>query len=72
MDYFIEKENKMLTPHDNEIIGEIVDENTVEVVSAANTIYEQMCTKKPISKRDFYKEFEDNLVLFWKIFDENN
>lgn len=62
----------MITPHDREIIGEIVDHNTVGVVAAAYTVYEQMCTKKPISKRELYKEFEDNLQSFWKIFDEEN
>lgn len=56
----------MISQHDDEIIGEIVDHNAVRVVAAAYTIYEQMCTKKTISKREFYKEFEDNLAHFGK------
>lgn len=44
----------MITAHDEEIIREIVDHNTVKVVATAYTVYEQMCTKKPISKREFF------------------
>lgn len=60
----------MITNHDAEIIGEIADYNTITLVTAAYTVYEKMCTKKPISKREFFKEFGDNLESFKKIFVE--
>lgn len=60
----------MLTSHDKDMIAEIADYNTLTLVTAVYTVYEQMCTKKPISKRQFFKEFGDNLQSFKKIFDE--
>lgn len=59
----------MISRHDEEVIGEIVDNNTMVVV-AAYTVYKQMCPKKPISKRDFFMEFDDNFQVFRKIFEE--
>ena len=58
----------MITNHDAEIIEEIADYNTLMLVTAAYTVYENMCTKKPVSKREFFKEFGDNLEGFKKIF----
>jgi len=60
----------MITKHDAEFIGEIADYNTIVVVTAAYTVYENICTKKPISKREFLKEFGDNLESFKTIFSE--
>ena len=57
--------------HDEEIISEIADFNTLTLVTAAYTLYEKLSTKKPISKREFYKEFGDNLQSFKKIFSED-
>lgn len=61
----------MISKHDEEIISEIADFNTITLVTAAYTLYEKLSTKKPISKRDFYKEFGDNLQSFKKIFAED-
>lgn len=61
----------MITNHDAEVIGEIADFNTLTLVTAAYTVYEKLSTKKPISKREFYKEFGDNLESFKKIFAED-
>lgn len=61
----------MITNHDAEVIGEIADYNTLTQVTAAYTVYEKLCTKKPITKRDFFKEFGDNLESFKKIFAED-
>ena len=61
----------MLTPHEKEMVSELADFNTLALVTAAYTIYEQMCIKKPISKRDFYKEFGDNMLAFKDIFQED-
>ena len=61
----------MITNHDAEIIGEIADFNTLTLVTAAYTVYEKLSTKKPISKREFYQEFGDNLESFKKIFSED-
>ena len=44
---------------------------TVYLVTAAYTLYEKLSTKKPISKREFYKEFGDNFQSFKKIFSED-
>ena len=41
------------------------------LVTAAYTLYEKLSTKKPISKREFYKEFGDNFQSFKKIFSED-
>ena len=43
----------MLTNHDRDLVCEITDFNTLTLVTAAYTIYENLCTKKPIPKRDF-------------------
>ncbi len=61
----------MISKHDEEIISEIADFNTITLVTAAYTLYEKLSTKKPISKREFYKEFGDNLQSFKKIFAED-
>jgi len=61
----------MISNHDAEIIGEIADFNTITLVTAAYTLYEKLSTEKPISKREFYQEFGDNLQSFKKIFDES-
>ena len=53
----------MITNHDEEIISEIADFNTLTLVTAAYTLYEKLSTKKPISKREFYKEFGDNFEM---------
>lgn len=57
----------MLTNHDKDLICEITDFNTLTLVTAAYTIYENLCAKKPIPRRDFFKQFEDNLSIFEKI-----
>lgn len=57
----------MLTNHDNDLVCEITDFNTLTLVTAAYTIYENLYTKKPIPKRDFLKQFEDNFGVFKKI-----
>lgn len=57
----------MLTNHDKDLVCEITDFNTLTLVTAAYTIYENFCTKKPIPKRDFLKQFEDNFGVFKKI-----
>ena len=57
----------MLTNHDKDLISEITDFNTLTLVTAAYTIYENLSTKKPIPKRDFYKQFGDNFDVFRKI-----
>lgn len=61
----------MITNHDAEIISEIADFNTLTLVTAAYTVYEKLSTKNPISKREFYQEFGDNLESFKKIFAED-
>ena len=61
----------MISKHDEKIISEIADFNTITLVTAAYTLYEKLSTKKPISKREFYKEFGDNLQSFKKIFAED-
>lgn len=61
----------MITNHDEEIISEIADFNTLTLVTAACTLHEKLSTKKPISKREFYKEFGDNFQSFKKIFSED-
>ena len=61
----------MITNHDEEIISEIADFNALTLVTAAYTLYEKLSTKKPISKREFYKEFGDNFQSFKKIFSED-
>lgn len=61
----------MISKHAEEIISEIADFNTITLVTAAYTLYEKLSTKKPISKREFYKEFGDNLQSFKKIFAED-
>ena len=61
----------MISKHDEEIISEIADFNTITLVTAAYTLYEKLSMKKPISKREFYKEFGDNLQSFKKIFAED-
>ncbi len=61
----------MISRHDEEIISEIADFNTLTLVTAAYTLYENLSTKKPISKRQFYQEFGDNLQSFKKIFAED-
>ena len=61
----------MISRHDEEVIGEIADFNTLTFVTAAYTIYENLSTKKPISKRQFYQEFGDNFQSFQKIFAED-
>lgn len=60
----------MISGRDEEIINAIVNDNVVVGVAAAYTVYEQMCPKKPISKRDFLREFDDNFHAFRRIFDE--
>ena len=57
----------MLTNHDKDLVCEITDFNTLTLVTAAYTIYENLCTKKPIPKRDFFKQFEDNFAVFREI-----
>ena len=37
----------MLTNHDKDLVCEITDFNTLTLVTAAYTIYENLCTKKP-------------------------
>ena len=66
------RDDVLLTNHDKDVITEITDFNTINLLAATYTLYEKLCTKKPISKRDFYKEFGDNLLSFGKIFDEDN
>ena len=61
----------MISRHDEEIIGEIADFNTLTLVTTAYTLYENLSTKKTISKRQFYQEFGDNLQSFKKIFSED-
>jgi hypothetical protein len=61
----------LITNHDEEIISEIADFNTLTLVTAAYILYEKLSTKKPISKREFYKEFGDNFQSFKKIFSED-
>lgn len=61
----------MISRHDEEIISEIADFNTLTLVTTAYTLYENLSTKKPISKRQFYQEFGDNLQSFKKIFAED-
>ena len=61
----------MITNHDEEIISEIADFSTLTLVTAAYTLYEKLSAKKPISKREFYKEFGDNFQSFKKIFSED-
>ena len=56
----------MISRHDEEIISEIADFNTLTLVTTAYTLYENLSTKKPISKRQFYQEFGDNLQSFKK------
>ena len=61
----------MISRHDEEIISEIADFNTLTLVTTAYTLYENLSTKKPISKRQFYQEFGNNLQSFKKIFAED-
>ena len=61
----------MISNHSEEIINEITDINTLTLVTAAYTLYEKLSTKKPISKREFYKEFGDNFQSFKKILSED-
>ena len=61
----------MISNHAVEIIDEITDFNTLTLVTAAYTLYEKLSTKKPISKREFYKEFGDNFQSFKKILSED-
>ena len=61
----------MISNHDEEIINEITDFNTLTLVTAAYPLYEKLSTKKPISKREFYKEFGDNFQSFKKILSED-
>lgn len=61
----------MISRHDEEIISEIADFSTLTLVTTAYTLYENLSTKKPISKRQFYQEFGDNLQSFKKIFAED-
>ena len=65
------EDTTLITNHDEEIISEIADFNTLTLVTAAYTLYEKLSTKKPISKREFYKEFGDNFQSFKKIFSED-
>ncbi len=60
----------MITNHEKDLINEITDFNTLTLVTAAYTVYEKLCTKKPISKREFFQEFTDNFDNFQKIFSE--
>ena len=62
----------MLSNHDKDVITEITDFNTINLLAATYTLYEKLCAKKPISKREFYKEFGDNVSSFRKIFNEDN
>lgn len=57
----------MLNNHDKEIISEITDFNTLTLVSAIYTVYEKLCTKKPISQKEFYNVFEKNYELFYEL-----
>ena len=43
----------MLTNRDKDLVCEITDFNTLTLVTAAYTSYENLCTKKPIPKRGF-------------------
>ena len=61
----------MISRHDEEIISEIADFNTLTLVTTAYTLYENLSTKKSISKRQFYQKFGDNLQSFKKIFAED-
>lgn len=61
----------MISRHDEEIISEIADFNTLTLVTTAYTLYENLSTKKRISKRQFYQKFGDNLQSFKKIFAED-
>ena len=63
--------SKLITKQDAEVISEIADFNTMTILAAAYTVYENISTKKPKSKREFYKEFGDNLESFKKIFSED-
>lgn len=60
----------MLTNHDKDLVAEITDFNTLALVTAAYTLYENLCTKKPIPKREFLKQFGDNYDVFKKVFFE--
>ena len=60
----------MITNHEKDLINEITDFNTLTLVTAAYTVYEKLCTKKPISKREFFQKFTDNFDNFQKIFSE--
>lgn len=53
----------MISRHDEEIISGIADFNTLTLVTTAYTLYENLSTKKPISKRQFYQ----NLEIIFKV-----
>lgn len=59
----------MLPPYEQELLEEIVYQDRVSVQAAAYTIYVQMTpnNKKPISPREFHREFVDNWEMFNKI-----
>lgn len=65
------EDTTLISNHAEEIINEITDFNTLTLVTAAYTLYEKLSTKKPISKREFYKEFGDNFQSFKKILSED-
>ena len=56
----------MFTIRDEEMINEIIHEQRLCIQAAAYTIYVQLTpnNKKPLSQREFHKEFKDN----WNIF----
>ena len=53
----------MISRHDEEIISEIADFNTLTLVTTAYTLYENLSTKKPISSVNFIK----NLEIIFKV-----
>ena len=65
------EDTTLISNHAEEIINDITDFNTLTLVTAAYTLYEKLSTKKPISKREFYKEFGDNFQSFKKILSED-
>lgn len=54
----------MLLPNDQELLNAILFDNRVSIQAAAYAVYVQLNPKRPISPREFHKEFLDN----WQIF----
>lgn len=58
-----------LTPHDNEIIKEIVFEQRVSIQAAAYAAYVQLTpnNRKPVSQREFHQVVKDNWQAFYSL-----